>query len=131
MNNTDRAWMAVTRNILPAIYIALAVLALGLGPAVAKSASPSHAIRVDGPNPWQTFFPCGAINCTATMTMTGVPPGGFATETWLVIPPGIQLGPHGEVIVPSHLSLTRAAKLFWNAVARVRGQPLPFPEEKP
>ena len=35
----------------------------------------------------------------------------------------------GEVTIPPGLSLSRAAKQFWNAVAQVRGAAVPFPEE--
>jgi hypothetical protein len=48
---------------------------------------------------------------------------------WLYITAaGVSLGPNGEVRIddPSR-PLQETARLFWNAVAQVRGQALPFP----
>jgi hypothetical protein len=49
---------------------------------------------------------------------------------WLFITAaGVSLGPNGEVRIddPSR-PLDETARLFWNAVAQVRGQALPFPQ---
>jgi hypothetical protein len=49
--------------------------------------------------------------------------------SWISIPSaGVSLGANGEVRIddPSR-PLEETARLFWNAVAQVRGQPLPFP----
>lgn len=48
---------------------------------------------------------------------------------WITIPTaGVSLGPNGEVRIddPSR-PRDETAKLFWNAVAQVRGQAVPFP----
>jgi|HubBroStandDraft_2_1064218.scaffolds.fasta_scaffold2554747_1 hypothetical protein len=48
---------------------------------------------------------------------------------WLTIPiAGVSLGPNGEVRIddPSRPA-DETARQFWNAVAQVRGQALPFP----
>jgi hypothetical protein len=48
---------------------------------------------------------------------------------WLTITAdGVSLGPHGEVVIDDPTRpLDETAKLFWNAVAQVRGQAVPFP----
>jgi hypothetical protein len=48
---------------------------------------------------------------------------------WISIPTaGVSLGPNGEVRIddPSR-PWDETAKLFWNAIAQVRGQAVPFP----
>lgn len=61
-----------------------------------------------------------------------LPMGPFSPDTWLTFTAaGVSLGPHGEVRLDGKHDLDTTAKLFWNAVARVRGQALPFPEVEP
>ncbi len=60
-----------------------------------------------------------------TMTVSPV-------ESWTIFGGGVAVnGATGEVRIPPGMSPSDAAKQFWNAVAQVRGTPLPFPKETP
>lgn len=121
-------WLAYAGSVIAWRYLRgrpivwVPVFALGVcGQAWAADCEPAHEPLATGcpaePTPWK-----------GSPTFTGPVNLGPGTGMWFTFPAaGVSLGPNGEVKIDGKHDLDTTARQFWNAVARVRGQPEPFP----